>query len=73
MVFTTVDPTTAVFGLCKRKMEILVALAMHKSHEYSYIYVCTYRKIASPNTSHLEAHVDFFRLLMEGIFGPYVV
>ena len=73
MVFTTVDPTTAVFGLCKRKMEILVALAMHKGHEYSYIYVCTYRKIASPNTSHLEAHVYFFRLLMEGIFGPYVV
>ena len=33
----------------------------------------TYRKIASSNTSRLEAHVGFFRLLMKGIFGPYVL
>ena len=33
----------------------------------------TYRKIASFNTSRLEAHVGFFRLLMKGIFGPYVL
>ena len=32
-----------------------------------------YRKIASSNTSRLEAHVGFFRLLMKGIFGPYVM
>ena len=32
-----------------------------------------YRKIASSNTSRLEAHVGFFRLLMKGIFGPYVL
>ena len=32
-----------------------------------------YRKIASSNTSRLEAHVDFYRLLMKGIFGPYVL
>jgi hypothetical protein len=31
-----------------------------------------YRKIASSNTSRLEAHVDFSRLLMKGIFGPYL-
>ena len=31
------------------------------------------RKIASSNTSRLEAHVGFFRLLMKGIFGPYVL
>ena len=30
---------------------------------------CTYRKIASSNTSCLEAHIGFFRLLMKGIFG----
>ena len=30
-----------------------------------------YREIASSNTSRLEAHVDFFRLFMTGIFGPY--
>ena len=32
-----------------------------------------YCKIASFNTSHLEAHVGSFRLLMKGIFGPYVL
>ena len=30
-------------------------------------------KIASSNTSRLEAHVEFFILLMKGIFGPYVL
>ena len=33
----------------------------------------TYRKIASSNTSHLEAHVGLLRLLMKGIFGTYVL
>ena len=33
----------------------------------------TYRKIASSNTSRLEAHVGFFRMLMKGTFGPYVL
>ena len=33
----------------------------------------TYRKVASSNTSHLEAHAGFFRLLMKGIFDPYVL
>ena len=32
-----------------------------------------YRKIASSNTSRLEAHVGFFRLFMKGIFCPYVI
>ena len=32
-----------------------------------------YRKVASSNTSCLEAHAGFFRLLMKGIFGPYVL
>jgi hypothetical protein len=36
-------------------------------------FFSTYRKIASSNTSRLEAHVGFFRLLMKGIFGPYVL
>ena len=29
--------------------------------------------VASSNTSGLEAHVDFFRLLMKWIFDPYVL
>jgi hypothetical protein len=33
----------------------------------------TYCKIASSNSSRLEAHVGFFRLLMKVIFGPYVL
>ena len=32
-----------------------------------------YRKVASSNTSRLEAHDGFFRLLMKGIFNPYVL
>ena len=33
----------------------------------------TYRKVASSNTSCFEAHARFFRLLMKGIFDPYVL
>ena len=32
-----------------------------------------YRKVASSNTSRLEAHAGFFRLLMKGIFDAYVL
>ena len=34
---------------------------------------CAYRKVASSNTSRLEAHAAFCRLLMKGIFEPYVL
>ena len=30
-----------------------------------------YHKVASSNTSRLEAHTGFFRLLMKWIFDPY--
>ena len=30
------------------------------------------RKVASSNTSRLEAHAGFFKLPMKGIFDPYV-
>ena len=33
----------------------------------------SYRKVLSSNTSHLEAHAGFFRLLMKGILDPYVL
>ena len=32
-----------------------------------------YHKVLSSNTSCLEAHAGFFRLLMKGIFNPYVL
>ena len=31
----------------------------------------TYHKVASSDTSHLEAHAGFFRLLMKGIFDSF--
>ena len=40
----------------------------------SILYVPSmYCKVASSNTSHLEAHASFFRLLMKEIFDPYVL
>ena len=32
-----------------------------------------YRKVASFKTSCLEAHAEFFMLVMKGIFNPYVL
>ena len=32
-----------------------------------------YRKVTSSNTSRIEAHAGFFRLLMKGIFDPYLL
>ena len=32
-----------------------------------------YQKVASSNSSHLEANAGYFRLLMKGIFDPYVL
>ena len=37
------------------------------------ITLYNYSKVASSNTSHLEAHAGFFRLFMKGIFDPYVL
>ena len=39
----------------------------------SNLPVCKYRKVVSSNTSRLEAHADFFRLLMKRMFDPYVL
>ena len=32
-----------------------------------------YRKVASSKTSRLETHAGFSKLLMKGIFNPYVL
>ena len=32
-----------------------------------------YRKVGTSNTSHLEAHIGIYRLLMKGIFDAYVL
>ena len=49
-----------------------------KFHEVTFNHILdpintVYRKVASSNTSRLEAHESFFRLLMKGIFDPYVL
>jgi hypothetical protein len=41
----------------------------NKNQASEKLKVADYRKVASSNTSHLEAHAGFFRLLMKGIFG----
>ena len=33
----------------------------------------TYRKVVSSNMSRLDAHAGFFRLLIKGIFDPYLL
>ena len=46
----------------------------HGNH-YKIVHeiILAYRKVASSNPSRLEAHADFFRLLMKWIFYPYVL
>ena len=44
-----------------------------KVYEIFLPLLLIYRKVASSNTSRLEAHAGFFRLLMKGIFDPYVL
>ena len=43
------------------------------SYQYKKIIENIYRKVVSSNTSYLEAHAGFFRLLMKGVFDPYVL
>ena len=46
-----------------------------QSHFLAYLYLVyvEYCKVTTSNTSHLEAHAGFFRLLMKGFFDPYVL
>ena len=63
------DMTSLKF-LRKKLQEIMISgfqiqiLANGKIH---------YHKVASSNMSCLEAHAGFFRLLMKGIFDPYIL
>ena len=45
---------------------------MHHTGQKVFKVAIEYRKVASSNTSCLEAHAGFFRLQMKGIFDPYV-
>ena len=39
----------------------------------TFCAISTYRIVASTSPSRFEAHVGLFRLLMKGIFDPYVL
>ena len=56
-------------------VELLIAPGTELKGEHTGRFIFDeYRKIASSNTSRLEVHVvGFFRLLIKGIFGPYVL
>ena len=61
----------------QRKMEVEsnfnLTLAAHCSlMHFGHIHPVNYHKVASSNMSCLEAHAGFFRLLMKGIFDPFV-
>ena len=48
-----------------------IIFVIHRFWSSKTIILHTYCKVASSNTSRLEAHAGFFRLLMKGIFNPY--
>ena len=45
----------------------------HQKDQLIKVRQIKYCKVASSNTSCLEAHAGFFRLLKKGIFNPYVL
>ena len=52
------------------------AISFHRNYSFlkvENVKIFIYRKVASSNMSRLEAHTGFFRLLMKGIFDPYVL
>ena len=48
-------------------------LGLSETENKCDVIYLSYRKVASSNTSCLEAHAGFFRLLVKGIFDPYVL
>ena len=56
--------------MCLKRMEIICLGSLSKI-KVSFSY-SAYRKVASSDTSRLEAHAGFSRLLIMGIFDSYV-
>ena len=54
-------------------MEAQMTIQMLECFTLSYHLRENYRKVASSNTSRLEAHAGYLRLLMKGIFDRYVL
>ena len=56
-----------------RTCHVLLQPGAFNSLFYKEISALTYRKVVSSNTSRLEPHAGLLRLLMKGIFDPYVL
>ena len=69
LVQNTTTLITFNFQVVDQNLQISQGTSLYKFHN-SLITIC--RKVASSNTSRLEAHAGFFRLLMMGIFDPYL-
>ena len=54
------------------KMLPCIRTALSKLYCMEKLSIHTYCKVASSNKSCLEAHAGFYRLLMKGIFNPYI-
>jgi hypothetical protein len=54
-------------------MEAQMTIQMLECYTLSYHLRENYRKVASSNTSRLEAHAGYLRLLMKDIFFGYVM
>ena len=60
--------------LCKSPITHVVLKARRQKCKESYsIHESNYRIVASTSPSRIEAHAGLFRLLMKGIFDPYVL
>ena len=56
---------------CDPKIQYLHSdIPQHNAKKYAMSFC---RKVVSSKTSRLVAHANFFRLLMKGIFDPYVL
>ena len=61
-------PLVLTFQNCRKTQACKCLVCLLSAKVYVY-----YRKVGSSNTSHLEAHTGFYRLLKKGIFNPYVL
>ena len=55
------------------KFNAMRQFGIEEMTQYYVTYIHTYRIVASRSTSRLVTCLGLFRLLMKGIFGPYVL
>ena len=62
-----------VLAVLRPLMSAASLIFFHVKLTLYYLLLRYYQKVASSNTSRLEAHAGFFRLLMKGISDPNVL